>query len=207
MQSDCIALVQDALFAVDKRIFSVRRKAQHRDLAAVLPIIEHIAVVRLFVQAEEQTHPAVQRDAEVSDGFQRKQTGHHRAFVVDGAAAIQLVVHDLRAIGRMMPALTLGHDVQMAQHGHHLVAGTDLTPADVAVKVGRLKAQLLTEGQSLGITGIHGFAKGLSGQFGRFHALLADQPLQGSHHLRPQGRNGFVQLLVHRAMPSRESLW
>ena len=44
-----IALVQDALFAVDERVFAIGRKTQHRDLAAVVAVIEDIPVVGLLV--------------------------------------------------------------------------------------------------------------------------------------------------------------
>ena len=209
-ERDAIPLVQDALFAVDQRVLAVGREAQHRQLPAVLTVIQNVAVVRLLVQAEEEAHPAVQRDAEIPDGLQRKEAGHHRALVVDGATAKEFAAHDLRAVGWVMPALAFGHHVQMAQHRHHLVAGTDLAPADVAVKVGGLKAEFMAEGQRLGETGVHVRAKGFAGQGRSLHAGLADQPLQCRDHLRPQGGNGILQLLVpfaHRDAPSRERRW
>ena len=207
MQLHRIALVQDALFAVDERVFAIGRKTQHRDLAAVVAVIEDIPVVGLLVQAEEQTHPAPERDVQVPDGLQRKQAGNHRAFVVDGPPAKESAVHDLGPIGRVMPALAFGHDVQMAQHGHHLVAGTDLAPANVPVKVGRLESQLAAEGQRLCKAGVHICTEGLAGQLRPFHALLPHQPLQSGGHFRPQGGNGFVQRFLHRAIPSRDRRW
>ena len=107
----------------------------------------------------------------------------------------------------MVPALAFWHDVQMAQHSHHLVAGTDLAPADVPVKVGRLEPQLTAEGQRLCKAGVHICTEGLAGQLRPFHTLLPHQPLQSGGHLRPQGGNGFVQRFVHRAIPSRDRRW
>ena len=205
VQLNSIALVQDALFAVDERILAVRGEAQHRDLPAVGLVVQHVPVVGLLVQAEQQPDTAVERDAQIPDGLQRKQTGHHRAFVINGSPAIQPAALDLGGVGRVMPALALGHHVQMPQHRHHLVPGADLAPADVPIHVGGLKAQLMAEGQRLGKAGIHLLAKGLARQRVGLHTAPAHQPLERRHHLGPQRRHGLVQFFVHTFHPFCDS--
>ena len=104
-----------------------------------------------------------------------------------------------------MPALALGHHVQMPQHRHHLVPGADLAPADVPIHVGGLKAQLMAEGQRLGKAGIHLLAKGLARQRVGLHTAPAHQPLERRHHLGPQRRHGLVQFFVHTFHPFCDS--
>ena len=205
VQLHSIALVQDALFAVDERILAVRGEAQHRDLPAVGLVVQHVPVVGLLVQAEQQPDTAVERDAQIPDGFQREQAGHHRAFVVNGPPAIQPAALDLGGVGRVMPALALGHHVQMPQHRHHLVPGADLAPADVPIHVGGLKAQLMAEGQRLGKAGIHLLAKGFARQRVGLHTAPVHQPLERRHHLGPQRRHGLVQFFVHTFHPFCDS--
>ena len=168
-------------------------------------VVQHVPVVGLLVQAEQQPDTAVERNAQIPDGFQREQAGHHRAFVINGTTAIQPAALDLGGVGRVMPALALGHHVQMPQHRHHLVPGADLTPADVPIHVGGLKAQLMAEGQRLGKAGIHFLAKGLARQRVGLHTAPAHQPLERRHHLGPQRRHGLVQFFVHTFHPFCDS--
>ena len=53
-------------------------------------VVQHVPVVGLLVQAEQQPDTAVERDAQIPDGLQREQAGHHRAFVINGTRPYSL---------------------------------------------------------------------------------------------------------------------
>ena len=55
VQLSAVSAVENALFAVDDRVFAVRREAVHRQLTAMRNVPRHIAAAGLLVGAEQQT--------------------------------------------------------------------------------------------------------------------------------------------------------
>jgi len=134
--------LEAALFGVDKREIRVRREAPIRQ-ADFLLIIFEILHAALLVAAQNQAAAAAERNARIQNGLHREHGGHTRPLIVAGAAADHATVDDFRAVGIVIPAIAFRHDVQMAQHGDHLVALADFRVAAIAVHVARLHAQAL----------------------------------------------------------------
>ena len=131
----------NALFAVDHGILAVRGKAHHRQFSAVGLVILHVGAAGFLVGAEQQANAPPQGQPTVTQGRQRIRRCHGGALIVHRAAAKHLALLHDAAEGIKAPAVPLGHNIQMPQHGDHLIAGAVFAPAHLMVKVHRGKAQ------------------------------------------------------------------
>ena len=138
--------VQDAFFAVDDRIFAVRREAHDRLFAAVFTVPRHIPAASLLVRAEQDTDAPCGRKPCVLKRGQRVDCGNYRAFVIHCAAAVDTAVFDLAGKRfRLAPAVARGYDVQMREHGDHFFALAVFAPAHAAVQIAGAEAQPFTQ--------------------------------------------------------------
>ena len=148
--------VEAALLAVADRELGVRRKAEggHRVMLGVVVYVVH---VRLLVGTQQGTHGVFQRRAAVLQVLQRVQAEDAGAFVVGHAAAQQPAVPHADRVGVGVPAVALGHNVGVGDGRQELLAVGDLArlgPADVAVGVEGVQAQLVGDLQRLGQRGL-----------------------------------------------------
>ena len=108
----------------------------------------NILPAAFLIAAQNQAYLAAQGDARVLDGLHGVQRGHGGALVVAGAAAVHAAVFNHSAVGGILPAVALGHHVQMRQDGQRVLVAAlaQIGMGDIAVKVLRLKAHLLAIG-------------------------------------------------------------
>ena len=146
VQLSAVSAVENALFAVDDRVFAVRREAVHRQFAAMRNVPRHIAAAGLLVGAEQQTDALGGRESGILERRQRVDGRHHRALVVHRAASVNTAVFDFagKRLG-LGPAVAGGHNVQMTEHSHHFLALAVLAPADAVVHIAGSEAQLFAE--------------------------------------------------------------
>ena len=197
--------LHDALLRVDQREVRVRGEA-HRRQADLFLVVFQILHAALLVAAQDQAAFAPERDARIEDRLHREQRGHTRALVVAGAAADQTAIDDLAAVGIVIPAVALGHHVQVRQHSHGLVTLANLRVAAVAVDVARLHAQS-PDVRHRGIQrAAHLRAKGRFVRAPvRAHARHANPALQRFNHVALERRQRRIQLFIgfefHRSFP------
>ena len=144
-----IDLVDNPLFPVDQRIFSIRREPGLRDLPAVRQIILHIRRACLLIAAKNQPHPAGERNACIANRLHGIKGGYDRPLVVDGAAPIHSAVPHNRVIRRMAPAIRLRDHIQMSEHRHHAVTLSHLRIAALPVHIVCGKAKLRRDPECL----------------------------------------------------------
>ena len=126
-------IVQQPLFSVDRRKIRVRREAEHRQLL-VLTVIGHVVpVAGLLRLPEDDADTALERKPGAQNVLHRVDAGDGWALVVADAAAVKPPVFFGQVIGRMAPAGTGRHDIQMRKDPDHGFACADLRPAAAVI--------------------------------------------------------------------------
>ena len=134
--------VNNALFAVDDRIFAVRGEAHDGYLAAVCKVVFDIVGTGFLVAAEQDTDTAADGESGIPQSGQSKQGSDGGAFVIRSASAPDFSVPQFSAEGVTAPAVPGGNHVQMPQNGNHFVALAVFAPAQMTVHIFRAEAQL-----------------------------------------------------------------
>ena len=134
--------IDNALFAVDDRIFAVRGEAHDGYLAAVCKVVFDIVGTGFLVAAEQDTDTTADGEPGIPQGGQSEQGGNGGAFVIRGASAPDFPVPQFSAEGVTAPAVPGGNNIQMPQNGDHFVALAVFAPAQMTVHIFRAEAQL-----------------------------------------------------------------
>ena len=142
--------VEMALFAVADRELGVRGEAEHRGLV-VGQVVLDVSHAGLLVGAGQGADGVAQRNAQLLEELEGIEGDHHRALVVQHAAAQDPAVLPPHLEGAGRPALAGGHDVDVADGGQIFVGvgAGQLGIADVALAVAGGKAHLLGQLQGL----------------------------------------------------------
>ena len=146
MQRARVRAVQDALFAVDERVFAVRCEAHDRHFSAMRGVPRHIAAAGLLVRAEDHADAPGRLKAALLQRCERVDRRDHRPLVVHRAAAVDAAVFDLaRKRLALRPAVAGRNHIKMTQHRDHLFSLAVLAPADTVIHVFRRKAEFFTQ--------------------------------------------------------------
>ena len=189
--------VEAALLAVADRELGIGGEAEggHR---VVLGVVVHVVHIGLLVGAQQSADGVLQCSAAILEVFQRVQAEDAGAFVIGHAAAQQPAVPHADGVGVGVPAVALGHNVGVGDGGQKLLPIGDfagLGPADVAVGVEGVKAQLGGNFQCLVQRGLGAGAERCAG-LGR--------PLHTGHsHQAGDVPQDIVTVLLHKGVNGR----
>ena len=107
----------------------------------------HTIGIRFLVATEYHAHALVELEALVHKCFDCVHRDDDRPFVVNRSAPPNLVVYEFARIGGVLPAVTLGNDVQVPDDAYDVFAFADFRISAVSVKVHRTKTEIFCHAQ------------------------------------------------------------